>query len=353
MQKQLASMSSSSGSFDVSDNFGNNVGSWASKGMLAPLDDLLKTAGVDTSDFVPAAMNQMKYQGKIYALPVALHTMQLVYNKKFLQEAGVTPPKTIAELATAIAKLTKVDASGNITQFGLGNPDLSASLSTLGYASDGTWDGSNASAPTPTPSEQGNLDALKFWQDNISNKYGVAKVAKFAAGWGQYVSPQDPFYTGKVAMVIEGEWQAVSIPKTALNLQWGVASIPVANSSLDGTTQLTASTLFIPANSQDATEAATYTANSTTIARCPRPPKRGPTPSLPRPWSPRGQLWAPQTEGAVRLWTQLLTRLTNKHHQARQPDDGTSLPLWPQRGPSRNCDETRKTTFVASLSTGR
>ncbi len=35
-QKQLTSMSSSNGSFDISDNFGNTVGSWASKGILAP-----------------------------------------------------------------------------------------------------------------------------------------------------------------------------------------------------------------------------------------------------------------------------------------------------------------------------
>jgi multiple sugar transport system substrate-binding protein len=258
MQKQLASMSSSSGSFDVSDNFGNSVGTWASKGVLTPLDALLKTAGADTGDFVPAAMNQMRYQGKIYALPIALHTMQLVYNKKLLQAAGVRPPTTTDELATAIAKLTKVDAAGNITQLGLGNPDLSTSLTTLGYAFGGTWDGPNASAPTPTPAEQGNLAAIKFWQDNLTNKYGVDKVAKFTAGWGQYMSPQDPFYTGKVAMVIEGEWQAVSIPKTAPNLQWGVASIPVANASLDGTTQLTASTLFIPANSQHKAQAATF-----------------------------------------------------------------------------------------------
>ena len=258
MQKQLASMSSSSGSFDVSDNFGNNVGTWASKGVLAPLDDLLKTAGADTSDFVPSAMNQIKYNGKIYALPIAVHTMQLVYNKKLLQAAGVTPPKTTDELATAIAKLTKVDASGNITQLGLGNPDQSTSLTTLGYAFGGTWDGSSTTAPTPTPAEPGNVAALKFWQDNITNKYGPAKVTKFTAGWGQYMSPQDPFYTGKVAMVIEGEWQAVSIPKNAPKLQWGVAPIPVANSSLDGTTQLTASTLFIPANSQHKAEAATF-----------------------------------------------------------------------------------------------
>ncbi|MGH3385555.1 MAG: ABC transporter substrate-binding protein [Nocardioidaceae bacterium] len=256
MQKQLASMSSSSGSFDISDNFGNSTGSWAAKGVLAPLDEYLEPS--DTDDFIPAALDQMRYDGKLYSVPIAVHTFQLLYNKKLLDEAGVAPPTTTQELATAIEKLTKVDKGGNITQLGLGNPDLATSLITLAYAFGGTWDGADPSAPEATPAEPGNVDALAFWQDHITDKYGADKVAKFTAGWGQYMSPQDPFYTGKVAMTIDGEWQAVSIPKNASNLEWGVTAIPVADPAYAGATQLTASTLFIPANSKHKAEAATF-----------------------------------------------------------------------------------------------
>lgn len=255
-QKQLASMSSASGTFDISDNFGNAVGSWAAKGILAPLDDLLKD--VDTGAFAPAAMNQMRYRGKTYALPISVHTFQLLYNKKLLDEAGVKPPTTTEELAAAIGKLTKTDDKGAITQLGLGNPSLPNSLTTLGYAFGGTWDGTDPAAPAPTPADPGNLAALTFWQDTITKKYGADKVAAFTAGWGQYMSAQDPFYAGKVAMVIDGEWQAVSIPKNAPELEWGVTAIPVARPDLAGATQLTASTLFIPANSKHKQEAAVF-----------------------------------------------------------------------------------------------
>ncbi len=255
-QKQLASMSSGSGSFDISDNFGSNVGAWAAKGILAPLDDLLKDT--DTADFAPAAMAQMRHKGKTYAVPISVHTLQLVYNKKMLAEAGVEPPKTTDELAAAVAKLTKVGPGGDITRLGLGNPSLMNSLTTLGFAFGGTWDGQDPAAPAPTPSQPGNLAALKFWQDTITSKYGADKVAKFVAGWGQYMSPQDPFYAGKVAMIMDGEWQAVSIQKNAKDLEWGVTSIPVAEPALEGTTQLTASTLFIPANSRHKEEAAAF-----------------------------------------------------------------------------------------------
>ena len=93
-QKQLASMSGSNG-FDISDNFGSTVGSWASKGILEPLDDYMKADGFDTTAFVPTALQSNQYQGKTYALPIAVHTLLLMYNKKLFADAGIAnPPMT-------------------------------------------------------------------------------------------------------------------------------------------------------------------------------------------------------------------------------------------------------------------
>lgn len=259
MQKQLTSMSSSSGSFDISDNFGNNVGSWAAKGILAPLSGYMKSAGMSTADFIPAAINQMTYNGQVYSLPIAVHDFELVYNKTEFAAAGISsPPVTTAQLAVDIARLTKVNSSGQITQLGLGNPDTGTTLTTLGYAFGGTWDGPDNKAPSPQ--NPGDLAALNFYTQNITDKYGATKVARFTAGWGQYGSPQDPFYTGKVAMIIDGEWQPVMISQNAPHLDWGVTDIPypASDPALRGTTQLTASTLFIPANAPHKQAAFTF-----------------------------------------------------------------------------------------------
>lgn len=259
MQKQLASMSSSSGSFDISDNFGNAVGSWAAKGILAPLSGYIKSAGMSTSDFIPAAMDQVTYKGQIYSLPIAVHDFELLYNKTEFAAAGISsPPVTMEQLATDIGKLTKVNSSGQITQLGLGNPDTGTTITTLGYAFGGTWDGPHNNSPSPQ--DAGDLAALNFYTQNITDKYGAAKVAKFTSGWGQYGSPQDPFYTGKVAMIVDGEWQPVAISQNAQHLQWGVTDIPypATDPALKGTTQLTASTLFIPANAPHKQAAFTF-----------------------------------------------------------------------------------------------
>lgn len=253
-QKQLTSLSASKGSFDISDHFGNAVGSWASKGILEPLDAYLDENGVDPAEFAPASIEQLSYDGKIYSLPIAVHTFQLLYNKTLLAEAGVEVPTTMDELADAIAATTKVGPDGAITQLGLGDPSPSTTITTLGYAFGGDWDADGA----PSPTESGNVEALQWYLDKVVTPVGADKLAEFKSGLGEYMSAQDPFYTGKFAFVIDGEWRALNIPSTAPDLDWGVTSIPYVSTKLADTTQLTVSTLFIPANSQHKEAAAKF-----------------------------------------------------------------------------------------------
>ncbi|GAB2530340.1 ABC transporter substrate-binding protein [Paramicrobacterium agarici] len=253
-QKQLTSMSSSNGSFDISDNFGENVGSWASKGVLAPLDEYIESASIDLDDFAPAALEQMKHDGQTYALPIAVHSFQLLYNKTLLDEAGVEPPTTMDELADAIEKLTITDDSGKITQLGIGDANTTTTLTTLGFAFGGAWSDDDG----PTPTDPGNVEAVDWWQKNVVELVGADNLADFKAGEGQYLSAEDSFFSGKVAMIIDGEWRAASASEVAPDLDWGVTAIPAASPKLENSTQVTSSTLFIPTNSKHKDEAATF-----------------------------------------------------------------------------------------------
>jgi multiple sugar transport system substrate-binding protein len=251
-QRQLAAMASSNG-FDISDNFGSNVGSWAAKGILEPLDEYVAADQFDTSDFVTATLDQMKYDGKLYALPVAVHTTLLLYNKDLFAAAGIAePPKTTSQWADAIAKLTKADGSGNISQLGLNvAPDAPIGWT---WAFGGQWADAQGN---PTPTHPGNIACINFCLDNVFKKYGVDQVKKFQSGFGEYASPQNPFYVGKVAMVVDGEWQSRFVQLYAPNLNWGVAPIPVADDhpELAGATDLSSSMFFIPTNSRHKKEA--------------------------------------------------------------------------------------------------
>lgn len=241
MTKQLASMSSAKGAFDISDNFASNIASWSNQGILLPLDEF----GLDTSDFPESIMKQLVVDGTLYSVPIATHNFQLVYNKKLLDEAGVTPPTSMAELADAIKKLTKVDAEGNVTQLGLGLTDISAGLKTLGYAHGGDWNRDGK----PTPTDPGFVEGVKFYFDNVVAPVTPAAYNKFVAGFGPYMSEQDSFKQGKIAMVFEGEWRSKF--NTEAGMDWGVVQVPGKTPELNGSTWADVSTIFIPTNTKN------------------------------------------------------------------------------------------------------
>jgi multiple sugar transport system substrate-binding protein len=72
------------------------------------------------------------------------------------------------------------------------------------------------------------------------------------------MSAQDPFYTGKIAMTMDGEWQSANIAKTVPSLDWGVAEIPAATPALTNATQTYSSMFFIPTNSKHQAQAVTF-----------------------------------------------------------------------------------------------
>ncbi|HVL23135.1 MAG TPA: ABC transporter substrate-binding protein [Thermomicrobiales bacterium] len=245
-QRQLAAMASSNG-FDISDGFDNQIGTWADNGAIQALDDFISGSSYDTSDFIPSVLEKMSFDGKTYALPVAVHTTLLLHNTTLLEEAGVEPPKTTSELAAAIEALTKVDGNGAIQQLGMQQPDFVS----FAYSFGGQWiDDQNQ----PTANHEGNIAALQFWVDNVLNKYGADNVKRFQSGFGEYASPQNPFYTGKVAMVTDGEWQARFTQQYAPDLKWTAAPIPVPDDKpeLEGTSSIASSIFFIPSNASDA-----------------------------------------------------------------------------------------------------
>ncbi|MCG2799800.1 MAG: ABC transporter substrate-binding protein [Cellulomonas sp.] len=246
---QLTAMSSSEGSFDISDHFGSSVGAYASKGILAPLDEFIEADGYDTSDFIPSVLDQMSYDGQYYSMPIAVHTQMLMYNKTLFAEAGIAEaPTTTEEWAQDIAALTKVDSTGAITQLGYGNMELDTDFTTLGFVFGGQWFDEDG---TPTPDNEGNVAGLSFYVDNVPAAYGADAVTTFESGFGEIASAQNPFYTGQLATIIEGAWEVNLINQYAPDLDYGVAPIPYPEDQpeLAGTTSVSSSTLFIPANS--------------------------------------------------------------------------------------------------------
>ncbi|MBX4188206.1 MAG: extracellular solute-binding protein, partial [Candidatus Doudnabacteria bacterium] len=70
--------------------------------------------------FVDVAASDFIKDGKIYAMPLAVDTLALYYNKDILGSAGIfTPPTTWPEVVSAVQKITSQDNSGNFTRSGI------------------------------------------------------------------------------------------------------------------------------------------------------------------------------------------------------------------------------------------
>jgi len=109
---------------DVAVMLSTDLYSLVDSNAIQPLDDYIKAAGGDsfTSDFYPAFLANSNYQGHIWSLPFQRSTPVLYYNKDMFQAAGLDPnkgPANFQEMVADAKKLTKTDASGNTTTWGL------------------------------------------------------------------------------------------------------------------------------------------------------------------------------------------------------------------------------------------
>jgi multiple sugar transport system substrate-binding protein len=172
----------------------------------------------------------------------------LFWNKDLFKEAGLdpeTPPKTMEELVQFAEKLTKTDADGNITQLGF-LPDFSWShldtYALMHQAAPFSADGANVTINSPEFVEAMN------WQRQFYNKLGFDAIDKFKQGFGEYSSPENGFYSGKLAMMLEGEWQPKFMREAGVNLNYGVTAPPhpEANPERAGTVSVGGTVMIIP-----------------------------------------------------------------------------------------------------------
>ncbi len=68
---------------------------------------------------------------------------------------------------------------------------------------------------------------------SIWDQYGSDNLDRFSSGLGQYMSTQNPFFSGKYAMTIDGEWLPTFIKQFAPNLNYGIAPIPYDENNPD------------------------------------------------------------------------------------------------------------------------
>ena len=243
---------------DIAGLYVTNICSFADRGALIPLDEFMSENGSTPDQFLSryakAYAGMGSYQGKVWAVPSTPTTVALFWNKELFRAAGLDPerpPRTLAELNSMSAKLTRRDGSGNLIQVGF-----------LPQASGGwTWafpqwfggqlfDGKNVTIGT----NPANLAAFR-WMSDATKQYKLQEVQRLTSSFGSLSTPQDPFMSGQVAMLFDGVYRSHFIRQFAPGLKYGVADWPEVQPGIRDFTVAEADMLVIPRGARHPREA--------------------------------------------------------------------------------------------------
>jgi multiple sugar transport system substrate-binding protein len=214
----------------------------ASEGVVDALPDSVNAMKDQYLDF---AWQETQFQGKTYALPFDTDARALFYNKDLITAAGEDPsqldiakgPPTIDAVNAIADKVTQQDSSGNYTQMGWvpGGPGPGGLPGALDQGWHYTWGfdfGGNfadLSACKVTPTDPGVVAGYQFLYD-WSKAHDPQKVSRFVAtNMPDPTGPaqQNAFVTGKLAMVVSGDWRIAQMAKLSPNTKFGFTYIPV------------------------------------------------------------------------------------------------------------------------------
>lgn len=252
---------------DLATLFDRAIPQFADQEALTPLDELVTEHDIDLRGIAPIWLDLGRYQGKLYGLPAPPYTIALFYNKHLFRDAGLDPdrpPRTIAELDEYAARLTQRDPStaaeqsagqqGRIQQLG-----FTASRQMMNwwhwvwpcFFGAQLWDGQRARLDSPE------AQAGYQWIADSRARYGTTDLLEFEGGSGVIEGAQNPFLSGRLAMLYQGPWLANWALKYTPDLDFGVAPFP--SSTADGGYGCCAGDLFvIPRGAPHAREAMVF-----------------------------------------------------------------------------------------------
>ncbi|MCP1573449.1 sn-glycerol 3-phosphate transport system substrate-binding protein [Herbaspirillum rubrisubalbicans] len=192
---------------------------------IVPIDSLASSADDKKwiAGFYKGFMENSQTEGKTWGIPFQRSTIVMYYNKNLFKEAGLNPDQAPAnwnDMVEAAKKLTKRDASGNVSQWGVKIPSTG-----FGYWMFQAMSASNDtilmnSAGTKTYFDQpGAVQALQHWVD-LTTRDKVMPAGSIE--WG--TTPKD-FLEQKAAMVWTTTGNLTNI-RTNASFPFGVAMLP-------------------------------------------------------------------------------------------------------------------------------
>jgi sn-glycerol 3-phosphate transport system substrate-binding protein len=195
------------------------------QGAIVPFDDLVKTDDDKKwlKGFMPIFMLNSEYDGKTWGVPFQRGTTVFFWNKDAFKKAGLDPskgPQNWQEVIDFAKKLTKRDASGNVTQWGMQVPaSLTPYWELQGYVAQNGGKLVNEAGDKTYLDSPEVVGALQYWVD-LSHKYHVMKP-----GVIEWATNAKDFFQGHTAMMTTTSGNLTNVKDNA-PFPFGVEILP-------------------------------------------------------------------------------------------------------------------------------
>jgi len=216
----------------------DNAAKYCQTGAWQDLNPYLQTDKIDKNAVWPSGVfSYTSFENKQCALPMLTDAQGLYYNVDLLKKHGFSePPKTVSQLADMAKKLTEYNPDGSIKVAGfvpLFGFYSSTTPNVLGHAFGAKWYDESLK---PTLASDPNWAKMLRGQKSLVDAIGYDKLQKFAASLGganSEFSAQNGFETGKIAMMVDGEWRNAFIAGDKSKVNYATAPFPADDAQAD------------------------------------------------------------------------------------------------------------------------
>ncbi len=184
----------------------SEVGSWAGRGAIDPLTDLITRDKFDMNQFYPVLIEQVTYQGQVYGVPQFVNVDLFYMNLDVLQEVGVDPdsvdPGNWQQLQDLGEKLHKRNGD-QVVRTGFDTKVQDGRLWLWSWANGVeliSSDGTKVNFADPKV-----IEALTWAKTTVDRQGGELARAAFSQAQN-FFSAQNPVLIGQIAMTIFEQW---------------------------------------------------------------------------------------------------------------------------------------------------
>jgi multiple sugar transport system substrate-binding protein len=207
----------------------SQVATFASKGLVTPLDECFKDNDVNpTKAYYPAILDAVKYHGDTYAIPEFWQTNAIMLNQRVLQKAGVTAEDfnmKDPDAVLAAAKKVYQASGGKPSVLGLDPAVSGGNANVWLFAFGGGLVDSNGK---PTLNSDANIKAFTWLKQLYDEQGGYAQAASFVNTF-DYFGDNNQYVKDQVGAELVQQWYPAVL--TAVASKVDISAVPLTNTS--------------------------------------------------------------------------------------------------------------------------